>query len=238
MRLRYERVPENEWSMLTWAREAGLEVPEVDLVPLADVRGLPEAATSGLREQLCYAVRRLDRPAKGPRIHIEDFCQVFGKYPTKAGKYDSMNYESVANVILRTCGKDDLREFIGRLVFVTLCGNTDAHLKNWSLIYRDGVKAALAPAYDLVSTIGYDAAYAALALNFNGSHAFGAVSVGGFERLARRLACDPHMIVTWAREAASRVEQAWRRLKGDLRLPDEGKRIIEAHLYAHLPLMS
>jgi hypothetical protein len=40
-------------------------------------------------------------------------------------------------------------------VFNTLIGNADMHLKNWSLIYPDRRNAALAPAYDVVSTIAY-----------------------------------------------------------------------------------
>ena len=49
----------------------------------------------------------------------------------------------------------DIAEFIRRLTFNTLIGNADMHLKNWSMIYPDRRRAALAPAYDLVSTIPY-----------------------------------------------------------------------------------
>jgi serine/threonine-protein kinase HipA len=34
-------------------------------------------------------------------------------------------------------------------------GNTDAHSKNWGLIYPDGRNARLAPAYDLVCVAAY-----------------------------------------------------------------------------------
>ena len=37
----------------------------------------------------------------------------------------------------------------------TLIGSADMHLKNWSIIYPDRRPAALAPAYDFVSTIPY-----------------------------------------------------------------------------------
>jgi serine/threonine-protein kinase HipA len=42
-----------------------------------------------------------------------------------------------------------------RLAFMVLSGNADAHLKNWSLLYPDGVRPRLAPVYDLVSTVMY-----------------------------------------------------------------------------------
>lgn len=44
----------------------------------------------------------------------------------------------------------DVDEFLGRMVAFILMGNTDAHLKNWALIYEDGVRPALAPLYDPV----------------------------------------------------------------------------------------
>jgi serine/threonine-protein kinase HipA len=46
-------------------------------------------------------------------------------------------------------------EYTRRLVFSALIGNGDMHLKNWSLVYPDQRTPALAPAYDLVSTIPY-----------------------------------------------------------------------------------
>ena len=42
-----------------------------------------------------------------------------------------------------------------RLVFSVLIGNGDMHLKNWSLLYPDGRKPVLSPAYDFVSTLPY-----------------------------------------------------------------------------------
>ena len=42
------------------------------------------------------------------------------------------------------------------MVFNWLLGNTDAHVKNFSLLYSPGLRRVrLAPAYDLVSTAAY-----------------------------------------------------------------------------------
>ncbi|MEZ5573102.1 MAG: HipA domain-containing protein [Halioglobus sp.] len=49
----------------------------------------------------------------------------------------------------------DIGEFIRRMVFNTLIGNADMHIKNWSVYYPDKRTARLAPAYDFVSTIPY-----------------------------------------------------------------------------------
>jgi serine/threonine-protein kinase HipA len=41
-------------------------------------------------------------------------------------------------------------------VFNWLIGNTDGHLKNYSLLYSEDLKTVrLAPAYDVINTIGY-----------------------------------------------------------------------------------
>jgi serine/threonine-protein kinase HipA len=94
-----------------------------------------------------------DRLETGERIHMEDFAQVFGVYPED--KYAQAAYRNIAQVIWRETGEAGISEFIRRLVFNALIGNADMHLKNWSLLYRDGLNATLAPAYDFVSTIAY-----------------------------------------------------------------------------------
>jgi serine/threonine-protein kinase HipA len=149
--MKYEGVPENEFGMMELARQIGIDIPEVRLVPLDRIEGLPAdmARLSGN----ALAVRRFDRTDKGQTVHMEDFAQVFGLYPEK--KYERASYRNIAEVLWAETGDRGIAEFIRRLVFNTLIGNADMHLKNWSLIYPDGKKAALAPGYDYLSTIAY-----------------------------------------------------------------------------------
>ena len=49
----------------------------------------------------------------------------------------------------------DTREFLARTVAAILMGNTDAHLKNWALIYPDGRQPRLAPVYDCVCVASF-----------------------------------------------------------------------------------
>ena len=44
----------------------------------------------------------------------------------------------------------DVQEFVKRFVAFVLMGNVDAHLKNWALMYPDGITPKLAPLYDPV----------------------------------------------------------------------------------------
>ena len=58
----YDAVPENEYSMMTLAREVGIEVPETRLVPMGRVEGLPPEAVDGrIADMNALAVRRYDR---------------------------------------------------------------------------------------------------------------------------------------------------------------------------------
>ena len=228
---RYDRVPENEFSMMSWARAAGLQVPESLLVRVADLEGLPEGIS--LREEVAYAVRRFDRPAPGRRIHMEDMAQVLGLYSDE--KYKKYNYETVAKIILNVAGVGALREFLRRLVFIIASGNGDAHHKNWSLLYPDGVRADLSPAYDLVSTIQY-IANDTIALNLARSKKFGEITLASFERLARKLELGTQDVLPIVRAAVQATLQSWSSIRADLPIPEEFKRRIEEH-WKKVPLL-
>ncbi|AEI63564.1 type II toxin-antitoxin system HipA family toxin [Corallococcus macrosporus] len=228
---RYDRVPENEFSMMTWARAAGITVPEVTLLNVADIQGLPEGIT--LREDVAYAVRRFDRPEPGRRVHMEDLTQVLGLYADE--KYKKYNYETVANVIYKVAGLDALHEFLRRLVFIAVIGNGDAHHKNWSLLYPDGTRATLSPAYDLVSTLQYMPADT-LALNFARSKRFEDISLSGFERLARKLELPTSDVLPVVKRAVEASLDTWSSLQAQLPLPEESRHRIEAH-WKRVPLL-
>ena len=149
--LRFEGVPENEFAMMSLARSIGMDVPDIRLLDLEDIAGLP-AGIGDLRGR-AYAIRRFDRTPDGRAVHIEDFAQVFSVFPDE--KYRRASYRNIAAVIWAETGESGIAEYIRRLVFNTLIGNADMHLKNWSLIYPDGHTPQLAPAYDFLSTIPY-----------------------------------------------------------------------------------
>ncbi|GGL35909.1 type II toxin-antitoxin system HipA family toxin [Caulobacter rhizosphaerae] len=148
---RFSGVSENEFSMMSLAGSIGIEVPATRLLALDEIEGLPQDI--GRLRGAAYAVARFDRGGEGERIHIEDFAQVFGVFPE--AKYDKASYRNIGQVLWRETGQAGYGEFIRRLVFSALIGNADMHLKNWSLIYRDGRTPALAPAYDFVATTAY-----------------------------------------------------------------------------------
>ena len=99
------------------------------------------------------AVQRFDRGPDGQRIHMEEFAQVLGYSPRqKYGKNMVTDYSSMLQIldVLSARPVEDVVEFLNRFVAFILLGNTDAHLKNWALVYPDGKQPVLSPLYDPV----------------------------------------------------------------------------------------
>jgi serine/threonine-protein kinase HipA len=222
---RYPHVPENEFFSLAWAREAGLEVPPIELVEVDQIRGLPPEI--GERGGAALAIRRFDRVPDGPRIHIEDFAQVLNEPPRH--KYRHANYETLARVVAGTGRIEDVDMFLRRLVFDVLLGNGDAHLKNWSLIYRDGRHPQLAPAYDLLSTVVY-MPQDTLGLNLGGNKAFEHVDIDAFRRLAERADLDMDRAAEVAERQVGRTVAAWPAIRNASRLPSSLRDTIQERL--------
>ncbi|MGK4008728.1 type II toxin-antitoxin system HipA family toxin [Sorangium sp. So ce1036] len=224
---RYSRVPENEYSMLAWAQEIGVRVPEFRLVQVTDVQGLPDELR--FDEALALAIRRFDRDEQGARIHQEDFAQVLNVRPRD--KYRGHNYATIANIVRTVCGEPDFEELVRRLVFVVLSGNADAHLKNWSLVYPDGRRARLSPAYDLVSTLAYGSGLdQRLALRLSGEKDFSSIARSHFETLAEKIDASPERTGALVTETASRARETWARLRGSLPIAPRARETLEKHL--------
>lgn len=225
----YRGVPENEYSMMELARRIGIDVPETALISLQQIRGIPEEM--GSMGPSAFVIKRFDRGGGGKLIHTEDFAQIFGVYPEK--KYRAASYRNIAEVVWLETGEKGIAEWIRRLVFSILIGNGDMHLKNWSLIYPNQRTAALAPAYDLVSTIPY-LPNESLALNFLDSKAFDAVTLAQFKRFAIKTQLPENLVLQTVQQTIQSFADAWHSMTD---LPIEGslKQAIEAHLTT-LPL--
>jgi serine/threonine-protein kinase HipA len=220
----YSGVPENEFSMMTIAGMMGMAVPDMQLVDLDVVNGLPQGMGE-LRGQ-ALAVKRFDRTPDGP-VHIEDFAQVFGVLPDH--KYDKGNYRIIGRVLGIETSAADVAEFIRRLVFSTLIGNGDMHLKNWSLIYPDRRIPALSPAYDLVSTIPYIEGEDTAALNFSRTKKMAALSKDELAHLAAKAELSEKLVLDTAQETVQRFRAVWEAEKNNLPMAVKVIEAIDAH---------
>jgi len=222
---KFNNVPENEFSMLTLAKQIGITVPEVALQKLEDISGLPdEMATLG---EFALAIKRFDRTSEGEKIHTEDFAQVFGVYPNK--KYERASYKNIAEVLWAETGEDAIAEFIRRIVFNTLIGNADMHLKNWSLIYPDGRNAVLSPAYDYVSTISYIRDYK-MALNYSRTKNMTELTTDELSHLAAKAKLPEKLVIDTALETVEKFNSVWKKEKYHLTISNEVVKIIDKHI--------
>lgn len=223
---RFEAVPENEYSMMTLARMLGIDVPDMKLLPIEQIVNIP--AGIGQFGSSAFAIKRFDR-AEGQAIHIEDFAQIFGVYPQD--KYKTASMRNIAQVLSIEGNEPDIAEFIRRLVFNTLIGNADMHLKNWSVIYKDKRTASIAPAYDFVSTISYIPDDSA-ALKVSRSKKFSDFTFDELTHLAAKAMLPEKLVLETARQTVDRFYEVWAKEKRHLSLTKGMIDAIEQHLSA------
>ncbi len=136
----FEALPESEQLIMSMADAAGIST-----VPHALIRG---------NTGLAYITRRIDRMVQEDRVKMfamEDFCQL--DFRLTEDKYRG-SYERCAKIIKMYSSRIgiDMAEFFIRLVFSFIVGNSDMHLKNFSLIEtaEGSGEYVLSPAYDLL----------------------------------------------------------------------------------------
>ncbi|MEN7972665.1 MAG: HipA domain-containing protein [Verrucomicrobiota bacterium] len=133
----YPEMPELEHLTMRMARCFGIATAECGLIPLDD-------------GQLAFITKRMDRDGSN-KLHMEDMCQLTDRLTEQ--KYRG-SMEQVGKAVLRYCDNSlfDALRYFEVAVFCFLTGNSDMHLKNFSLLYQPGGTVGLSPAYDLLPT--------------------------------------------------------------------------------------
>jgi serine/threonine-protein kinase HipA len=136
---RFKFLPENEDLVMHLAQLAGIETAAHSLLRIE----------SG---QLVYLTKRFDTNKK-KMVDVEDFCQLSGVLTSD--KYKS-SMEKAGNLIHKyvspTARTVDLVKFFELALFCFMVGNSDMHLKNFSIIKNEEHQYRLSPAYDLLSS--------------------------------------------------------------------------------------
>ncbi len=223
--VRFHGVAANEFSMMSLAREMGLDIPDIELVPLDQIEGLPEGI--GRIEEDAIATRRFDRTTGGGRVHIEDFAQIFGVYPDD--KYEKGSYLHIAKVLWLETGEAGVREFIKRLVFNALIGNADMHLKNWSLVYPDGRTPQLSPGYDFLSTTLYIPDESA-GLKFARTRRVAELTMDELAYMAAKAGAPEALARDAATEMVDRFHEVWARERAHLPISRDLEAEVERRL--------
>ncbi len=136
----YENLPEAEYLIMQMAKATGIKTVQFALINLS--------------KQYAYITKRIDRVKQKDVVKMlamEDFCQLEERLTQD--KYKG-SYERCAKVITRYSNRPlfDLSELLLRLVFSFVVGNSDMHLKNFSLIETSegSNEYILSEAYDML----------------------------------------------------------------------------------------
>jgi serine/threonine-protein kinase HipA len=125
-------------------------------------------------------------------------------------------------------GGDALAEFIRRLVFTIAIANADAHMKNWSLLYRNRRAPSLSPAYDYVCIAAYQGYDDFLALPLGKAVHWEALREETFMLAARKARVLPREVWSAASEMIDRIIAVWPQVRNDV--PPDARVIIERQL--------
>lgn len=134
---------------------------EIPNITIFEWIGMKLAAICGINTVECglirnnkdflYITKRIDR-VNGKKIPMEDFCQLSNSQTEY--KYNGSYERCYRNVISKYSNYEtiDKIKFYKLLLFSYIIGNTDMHLKNFSL-YEIENRYQLTPAYDLVPVL-------------------------------------------------------------------------------------
>lgn len=219
----YPNLPRCEFATMNWARLAGLNIPQFELRTTEDFDCIPENMPVGNGE--VFLCQRFDR-SDSRRIHMEDFAQILDR-PSGHEQYRG-SYDEIARV-LHWIAPQKLDEFLRIIVFNICCGNGDAHLKNFSILYEDGRTATLSPSYDLVATVAYIPSNE-LALELGGSKRFDRLDGTRFKCFADCMGISLGQLVSRISEYAEKSIEAWQVMGGKDNFTQLQRSKIEQHV--------
>jgi serine/threonine-protein kinase HipA len=206
----YAHLPELEDATMHMADAASIQTVPHGLIPLHD-------------GSLAYISKRIDRVIIKQEMHklpMEDFCQLSSRLTED--KYKG-SYEQCGKLINTFSSQNmlDITNFWYLLVFCFIIGNSDMHLKNFSLYAPDGT-----PAYDLLpATLVLPEDKEETALSLGGKHS--RLNRLDFLQLAQHLNISPkvgerliHRLLT--------LEDVFIEIVGASHLTEEEKQTFEA----------
>lgn len=202
----------NEQLCMMTAKRLGIDVPDSFIINTGN----------GSDEDVLYATRRYDRTVAKEggsdglrmpwRLHQEDFAQALGIPSIR--KYESAedDYLKIMFDLLRRVSADPIRDQLAlwdSMVFHYLIGNTDGHIKNFSLVYSpDLATIRFAPVYDIISTIVYPESTRNMALGINGVYDIDAFSEELFEAAAEKAGLGKKMAMQRFAKMKNQFEDA------------------------------
>lgn len=168
---------------------------------------------------------------------MEDACQLLTLMPSQkyAGEKQFIKLIQVLDR-LGTRGIEDVRQFFIRQAVNTLLGNSDAHLKNFSVLYHHGMRPELSPAYDIVCVAALPGFR-----GFGTNVAFDTLqrqeTLATYTAIARQAGISERIARAAVIQTVSRARDLWPRELQEMEMPDAVRVVIMDRLNT-LPLAS
>ena len=211
--IRLDGIVTNEQLSMTAGHKCGIDIPESFIIN----------AGKGIDSDVLFATKRYDRiidktspkigKLKRPyRMHQEDFAQAMGiasfeKYEREGQNYAERMFEIIRKYAQRPL-EDQLRLW-NRIVYNFALGNTDAHIKNYSLLYDPHMEGiSLAPAYDMISTVIYESATKDMSFNIGGMRHLDSIDEERFQSLAAKVGIGEKIAMSNYHKILDRFENA------------------------------
>ena len=196
--VRLDGIVANEQLCLRTAARCGIAVPDSFIINTGTYRD----------EDVLFATKRYDRimdescavldGLKKPyRLHQEDFAQAMGIPADEKYEKEPRGYLRAMFDLLRRYSADPITDQLKLwdvLVFNYLIGNTDSHIKNFSLLYSPNQRTVrLAPAYDIVCTVVYPESTREMAFFIGGALSLDDLPRDSFRLAAREVGLGERM---------------------------------------------
>lgn len=221
--VRLSNIVVNEQLCLLTAKKLGIEIPESFIIQTE--KNKTEDA------DILFATKRYDRFVDDAsrelnglpvpyRLHQEDFAQALGiNSSQKYEKNDEHYLKHMFNIIRSYSANPIEDQFkLWRItVFNFLIGNTDNHIKNYSLLYDKDLRTVrLAPCYDVVATRVYKNDINEMSLSINGKLNMDEISRTDFELEAKSVGLGTKPAMKIFDEVQNGLLEALKKSAGEL----------------------
>jgi serine/threonine-protein kinase HipA len=211
--VRLNGIVTNEQLSLMTAEALGISVPQSFIINTGSAKD----------EEILFATKRYDRIMDGAgntisglpcpyRLHQEDFAQALGIPSAEKYERNFRGYMKAMFELLRTSSSNPIEDRIMLwkiIVFNYLIGNTDNHVKNYSLLYSKDMKSVrLAPAYDIVSTVIYEESTRDMAFHIGGEYCIDRMTAHTFRNAAAEVGLGEKMAMKYYEDMCNTFESA------------------------------
>jgi len=207
---RIRHIASNEHFCLELARRLGLPAAISTVEVIADVPVI--------------IVERYDRIRRSQgvlRVHQEDMCQALGVNPLR--KYQSEGGPTIKHImalLLESANPNVDRDRFARAQALNfVIAGTDAHARNYSIVYAPGGAFRLAPLYDVISDLPYasNRRKSSLAMGIDGRRLLGEIAPRHWEAMAADVGIEPDRMLGHVRDIIARAPEEAGALLSELR---------------------